>query len=91
MAIVQQTDGGLDDIAAMEMVRSGQNSGYCHRLTEGLVVGFQRKEHRMTPRLLTFKWRHLFSRETKSNRLLTANTESGHELFSLYRSESCLC
>ena len=24
MAIVQQTDGGLDHVAAMEMVRSGQ-------------------------------------------------------------------
>lgn len=24
MAIVQQTDGGLDNVAAMEMVRSGQ-------------------------------------------------------------------
>lgn len=54
MAIVQQTDGGLDNAAAMEMVRSGQIPDIAID-SEGLVVGFQRKEHRMTLRLLTFR------------------------------------
>lgn len=43
MAIVQQTDGGLDNVAAMEMVRSGQIPDIA--IDSELVVGFQRKEH----------------------------------------------
>ena len=55
MAVVQQTDGGLDHVATMTMVRSGQILDIAMRLTEGLDVGFQRKEYKMTPRLLASK------------------------------------
>lgn len=54
MAVVQQTDGGLDHVATMTMVRSGQILDIAVRLTEGLDVGFQRK-YKMTPRLLASK------------------------------------
>ena len=72
MAIVQQTDGGLDNVAAMEMVRSGQIPDIAID-SEGLVVGFQRKEHRMTLRLLTQETGTL----KRKNRLLRKDNEFG--------------
>lgn len=53
--MVKKHDGGLDHIAGMEMVRSGQILDSALRLPEGLQVGFQKKDYKMTPRLSVSK------------------------------------
>lgn len=52
--MVKKHDGGLDHIAGMEM-RSGQILDSALRLPEGLQVGFQKKDYKMTPRLSVSK------------------------------------
>ena len=52
--MVKKHDGGLDHIAGMAM-RSGQILDSALRLPEGLQVGFQKKDYKMTPRLSVSK------------------------------------